>query len=51
MNPMSLVVLGGIALLVKRWLSGSQGTKAANMMFYATLLLGIYYGFNLLIAG
>jgi hypothetical protein len=51
LNPMSLVVLGGVALLVKRWLSGSsQGAKAANMMLYTTLLLGLYYGSNLLIA-
>jgi hypothetical protein len=50
LNPMSLVVLGGVALLVKRWISGSQGTKTANMMFYGTLLLGLYYGSNLLIA-
>jgi hypothetical protein len=49
-NPTVLVTLGGITLLVKRWLSGFQGAQAANIMFYAALLLGLYYGFNLLIA-
>jgi hypothetical protein len=49
-NPAVLVTLGGITLLVKRWLSGFQGAQAANIMFYAALLLGLYYGFNLLIA-
>lgn len=50
LNPMSLVLLGGVALLVKRWLSRSQGRKTADMMFYAAVLLGLYYGFDLLIA-
>jgi hypothetical protein len=45
-----LVTLGGITLLVKRGLSGMQGSKAADIMFYAAVLLGLYYGFNLLIA-
>jgi hypothetical protein len=49
-NPIVLVTLGGVTLLVKRWLSGMQGAKAADMMFYAAVLLGLYYGFNLLIA-
>lgn len=49
-NPTVLVTLGGIMLLVKRWLSGLQGTKAADIMFYAAVMLGLYYGFNLLIA-
>jgi hypothetical protein len=48
---MSLVVLGGIALLVKRWLSGLQDRKTADMMFYGAVLLGLYYVFNWLIAG
>jgi hypothetical protein len=49
-NPTVLVTLGGITLLVKRWLSGLQGAQAADIMFYAAVVLGLYYGFNLLIA-
>jgi hypothetical protein len=49
-NPTLLVMLGGVTLLVKRWLSGVQGAQAADIMFYAAVLLGLYYGFNLLIA-
>jgi len=50
-NPALLVTLGGIALLAKRWLSGVQGARAADMLFYAAVMLGLYYGFNLLIGG
>ncbi len=49
-NPAQLVVLSGIALLVKRWLSGVQGREAADLMFYGVLLLGLYYGYKLLFA-
>jgi hypothetical protein len=49
-NPTLVIMLGGITLLVKRWLSGLQGDQAADLMFYAAVMLGLYYGFNLLIA-
>lgn len=49
-NPALLVVLGGIALLVKRWLSDVQGAHAADFLLYGAIMLGLYYGFNLLIA-
>lgn len=50
LNPSLLFMLGGIALLVKRWLSGLQGSDGADLLFYGAIMLGIYYGFNLLIA-
>ena len=50
-NPALLVTLGGIVLLVHRWFSGVQGARAADMLFYAAVMLGLYYGFNLLIGG
>lgn len=50
LNPTLLVMLGGVGLLVKNWLSGIQGAHAADFMFYAAVMLGLYYGFNLLIA-
>ncbi len=49
-NPTMLIMLGGVVLLIKRWLSGIQGSEAADFMFYGAILLGLYYGFNLLIA-
>lgn len=49
-NPTLLILLGGITLLVKRWLSGVQGAQAADLLFYGAIMLGLYYGFNLLIA-
>jgi hypothetical protein len=49
-NPTLLILLGGIVLLVKRWLSGVQGAHAADLLFYGAIMLGLYYGFNLLIA-
>lgn len=49
-NPALLVMLGGVVLLVKNWLSGVQGAQAADILFYAAVILGLYYGFNLLIA-
>lgn len=49
-NPTLLILLGGITLLIKRWLSGVQGAQAADLLFYGAIMLGLYYGFNLLIA-
>ncbi len=49
-NPTLLILLGGIILLVKRWLSGVQGAQAADLLFYGAIMLGLYYGFNLMIA-
>lgn len=49
-NPTLLIVLGGFVLLVKRWLSGVQGAHAADFLLYGAVMLGLYYGFNLLIA-
>ncbi len=49
-NPTLLFALGSIAVFVKRWLSGVQGAQAADLLFYGAILLGFYYGFNLLIA-
>lgn len=49
-NPVLLIMIGGIMLLVKRWLDGTQDSRSSEMMFYGALLLGTYYGFNLLIA-
>jgi len=48
-NPALLVTLGGIVLLAHRWLSGVQGARAADTLFYAAVMLGLYCGFNLLI--
>lgn len=50
LNPTLLIMLGGVTLLVKNWLSGVQGAHAADIMFYAAVVLGLYYGCNLLIA-
>lgn len=47
-NPAVLILLGGIVLLVKRRLSSVQGAQAADLLFYGAILLGLYYGFNLL---
>lgn len=47
-NPILLIALGGATVLVKRWLSGVQGAHAADMLFYGAIVLGLYYGFNLL---
>lgn len=49
-NPTLLILLGGIVLLVKRWLSGVHGAQGADLMLYGAIMLGLYYGFNLLIA-
>ena len=49
-NPAVLILVGGITLLVKRWLGGAQGGPSANLPFYGAILLGLYYGFNLLLA-
>lgn len=51
LNPMLLIMLGGIALLVKRWLSGTQDTQGADLMFYSAILVGLYVGFSLLLVG
>lgn len=49
-NPALLVLLGGSTLLVKFWLSGQQGARVADIMFYTALALGLYYGHGLLMA-
>lgn len=49
-NPALLALLGGSALLVKLWLSRQQGARAADIMFYIAFVLGLYYGYGLLMA-
>jgi hypothetical protein len=49
-NPALLALLGGIGWLVKRWLSGVQGIQVADLLFYGTVMLGLYFGYTLLIA-
>jgi len=49
-NPVSVITMGGVVLLVKRWLSGVQGSGLADLMFYGAAILGLYYGFSLLMA-
>ena len=49
-NPTLLVMLGGILLLLKRWLSDRHGSQSTELLLYAAIMLGLYYGFNLLIA-
>lgn len=48
-NPILVIVLGGITFWVKRWLSGAQGDRAVDLVFYAAVILGLCYGFNLLV--
>jgi hypothetical protein len=48
-DPISLILIGGIGLFIKRWLDGVQGAQAADLMFFVVAMLGLYYGFNLLI--
>jgi len=50
LNPLLLVVLGGIALLIRHWLSSTQGARGADFLFYGAIMVGLYYGFNLLLA-
>ena len=50
-NPALVLMLTGVAFLFKHWLAELQGTNAADILFYAAVLLGFYYGFNLLMAG
>jgi hypothetical protein len=49
-SPTLVIVLGGITYLVKRWLGGTKGSGAVDLVFYAAVIIGLYYGFNLLIA-
>lgn len=50
LNPTLLVMLGGSIVLFRNWLSGIQAARGADLLFYGAVMLGLYYGFNLLIA-
>lgn len=49
-NPTILILVGGIVLLTKRWLASAQSAGAADLLFYGAVMLGLYFGFNLLLA-
>lgn len=45
-RPATLALLCIAGLLAKYWLDGVQSAWLANGMYYAALLLGLYYGFR-----
>ena len=50
LSPTMLIVLGGLGLLLKAWLGGIQSARTSDLMFYAAILVGLYFGFRLLIS-
>jgi hypothetical protein len=50
-HPLQLVMLGACAILIKRWLDGlERSAKIADAMIYLAVLVGMFFGYNLLAA-
>ncbi len=46
-QPLALLVLAGLGMLIKVWLSGMQSARLADTLYYGSLLLGIFCVYRL----
>lgn len=46
-HPLTLLLLAGLGMLVKVWLSGMQSGRIADGLYYGTLLVGVFCGYRI----